>query len=62
MSLCSTQWRVGLNGPYGLDYLAVCKVAELHKVELDADTFARLQVLEDEQLVIWAEQKPKKED
>ena len=62
MSLCSTQWRVGFNGPYGLDYPAVFKVAELRGFDLDADTFAGLQVLENEQLIIWAEQRPAKEE
>lgn len=59
---CSSQWRVGFNGPYGLDYVAVCRVAEIRGITVDADTLDGVQILEQEQLAIWAEQKPKNED
>lgn len=62
MTACRTQWRVGFSGPFGLDYVAVSEVARLRGFELDATAFAGLQALENEQLAIWAEQRPKKDD
>lgn len=47
--LCDTQWRYAPSGlVLGLDYPAVELVARMFGVELSADLFGRLQVLERE--------------
>lgn len=53
-----TQWRTGLNGATGLDYVALEIVARAINVSV-TDVLPLVQVLEAEQLSIWA---PPEED
>lgn len=41
-----TQWRVGMNGPIGLDYLAVKWLFRLYSVKEPASLLEDLQVME----------------
>ena len=50
-----SQWRVGMGGATGLDYVAAYRVADTIGVELDDDVLPLLQVLEAEQLETWGE-------
>jgi len=54
-SAMQTQWRVGMNGPTGLDYAALPPVLDLMAVENDerADCFAGLRVMENEALDVF---------
>lgn len=45
-----SQWRVGMAGATGLDYVAAYRVAETIGVEMDETVLALLQELEAEQL------------
>ncbi len=56
---CATQWHhAGTDGQAtGLRYDAVRLVARLMKIPFTMDLLDDLQVLEDEALVIWAEQR-----
>jgi hypothetical protein len=49
-SALQTQWRVGMAGPTGLDYAALPVVMDLLEVELRAECFAGVQVMEAEAL------------
>ena len=51
-----SQWRVGFGGPTGLDYGGVAAAAKALEIPWEADVLSRLQVLENEQLAIWAEE------
>lgn len=62
MGVCMTQWRTGFAGATGLDYAAVVAVAPVVGVHLDDPVLARLRVLEDETLVMWAEEAAKKKE
>ena len=44
--LVQTQWRVSFNGPIGLDYVAVIKVAEVYGIKITPKLFRRIQALE----------------
>lgn len=55
-SAIGSQWRVGMSGGTGLDYVAAYKVAETIGVEIDEDVLSLLQVLEAEQVEAWSEQ------
>ncbi|MBU1040143.1 MAG: DUF1799 domain-containing protein [Proteobacteria bacterium] len=52
---CSTQWRVGMGGAVGLDYLAVEMVAKTLGIRMDRPMLEKLQALEHAQLDRWAE-------
>ncbi len=58
-SLLSTQWRVGMNGPTGLDYAALPAVLDLYGVKKKhrADAFEALRTMECEALRVWAEKR-----
>lgn len=47
-----TQWRVGMNGPTGLDYSAALSVMDIRAIPKEdrAHLFADLRILEDEAL------------
>ncbi len=51
-----SQWRMGFGGPTGLDYSGVAAAATALCIPWEADVLRPLQVLEDEQLAIWAEE------
>lgn len=51
-----SQWRVGMSGATGLDYVAAYKVAETIGVEIDDDVLPLLQVLEADQIEEWQAQ------
>ena len=42
----STQWRVGMNGPVGLDYGAVQQMAKLYEINLTPGVMTKLRALE----------------
>jgi len=48
-----SQWRATMGGVVGLDYPAVLQVAGILGIEVDAELFAYLSVLEAEQLEAW---------
>ncbi len=48
-----SQWRVGMNGATGLDYVAVFLVADKLGLEVSSDVFRFLQTLEVAQLSEW---------
>lgn len=50
----STQWRMGPNGPIGLDLVGVRVVAELANV-WSWPLLRQLRILEQEQLRIWSQ-------
>ena len=52
-----TQWRVGFSGAVGLDYVALEIVARTLGISLDT-VLPLIQVLENEQMEIWKEEKP----
>lgn len=41
-----TQWRVGMNGPIGLDYGAVEQLARLYEINLTPGVLTKLRALE----------------
>ncbi len=45
---CQTQWRMGPNGPVGLDYTAVAWVFRLYKIANPAAVLADMQIIEGE--------------
>ena len=45
---CSTQWRTGMSGVYGLDYLAVKWVFRLYAIDDPVDVLEAIQVMESE--------------
>ena len=45
-SLACTQWRVGMNGPVGLDYGAVQQLARLYEINLTPGVLTKLRTLE----------------
>lgn len=44
--LVCTQWRVGMNGPVGLDYAAVKWMMELYEIDDQRAVFEDLQIME----------------
>lgn len=42
----STQWRVGMNGPVGLDYGAAAQMARLYEINLTPGVMTKLRALE----------------
>ena len=46
--VCQTQWRMGPNGPVGLDYTAVAWVFRLYKIANPAAVLADMQIIEGE--------------
>jgi hypothetical protein len=48
----STQWRVGMNGVIGLDYVALDKVMDFCTVADKKTCFEKIRILESEQLKI----------
>jgi hypothetical protein len=50
-----SQWRIGMAGAFGLDYVAAYRVAKTIGVEIDDDVLTLLQVLEAEQVESWSE-------
>lgn len=50
-----SQWRIGMGGATGLDYVAAYRVAETIGVEIDDEVLPLLQVLEAEQLETWGD-------
>jgi hypothetical protein len=55
----STQWRVGMSGPVGLDYGAIHAVLVLTKVERArwSEVFEDLRVMEEAALVLLRDKK-----
>lgn len=47
---CNTQWRVGMSGATGMDYVAVDITAKRLKLKLNAKQWRLLQVMEGEAL------------
>jgi hypothetical protein len=45
---CQTQWRMGLNGPIGLDYIAVSWLFKLYNIANPAAVLADMQIIESE--------------
>lgn len=45
-TLVSTQWRVGMSGPVGLDYGAIEQLARLYEINLTPGVMAKLRALE----------------
>lgn len=45
-SSAKTQWRVGMDGPVGLDYPAVFAVADLLNIDVTPAILAKLRVIE----------------
>lgn len=56
MQFCRTQWRVGMNGPSGLDYTAVLACIDRHKLEPEkaSELFEDVQVMEAAALEVMA--------
>lgn len=48
-----SQWRATMGGVTGLDYPAVLQVAGILGIDVDAELFTYLRVLEAEQLEAW---------
>ena len=46
LSLCSSQWRVGMGGAYGLDYGVVMEVAKAMWFDTDEIFFEKLRAYE----------------
>ena len=44
--MAATQWRVGVNGPVGLDYGAVEQLARLYEINLTPGLMTKLRCLE----------------
>ena len=42
----STQWRVGMSGPVGLDYGAIEQLARLYEINLAPGVMTKLRALE----------------
>ncbi len=57
---CRTQWRVGFDGPTGLDYTGVESLIRMRRLVQRArvpEVLAELQILEDETLAEWRRQR-----
>lgn len=54
-----TQWRIGLDGPSGLDYAVLPAVLGLFGIRRKqrGEVFAALRILEGETLVIWRDRR-----
>lgn len=54
-----TQWRVGMDGPSGLDYAVLPAVFGMFGIrrKLRGETFAALRILEGETLGVWRERR-----
>jgi hypothetical protein len=52
-----TQWRVGMNGPTGLDYAAIPIVARGEKIRLTASRILGIRVMEGAALAAMAERR-----
>ena len=52
-----TQWRVGMAGAVGLDYVALAAVARMLKIKVTSRRLEQLQLLESETLRIMAQQR-----
>lgn len=50
---CQTQWRLGVGGAIGLDYVAVAQVATWTSFQVDAWAFGVLRRMETACLEIW---------
>ena len=48
MNSAMTQWRMGPRGPIGLDYESLRMIAGILKIEIDAELFRKIQLLEGE--------------
>jgi hypothetical protein len=57
-SALSTQWRVGMNGPTGLDYSAVPVVMDMRGIEPDArrDIFEDIRIMERAAIEVFRDQ------
>jgi hypothetical protein len=49
---CGTQWRIGMAGPTGLDYVAMAVVARAMGVKLTAARMDGIRVMESEALKV----------
>lgn len=59
LTLCSTQWRAGFSGAYGLDYNVVIELARALEVEIDQTFLEKVRAFEHEVLRIWNEKDDK---
>ena len=51
----STQWRIGMNGATGLDYVALEAVARFLRIKITPELFDGIRIMEDEALRIFRE-------
>jgi hypothetical protein len=61
---CRTQWRVGFDGPTGLDYAGIESLIRMRRLVQRPrvpEVLAELQILEDETLAEWRRQRQAKE-
>lgn len=61
---CRTQWRMGFDGPTGLDYAGVEALIRMRRLvprPRVPEVLAELQILEDETLAEWRRQRQAKE-
>jgi len=57
---CGTQWRYAFSGARtGLDYAGVESVVRLHGLEIDGETFSKIQILEQTLIAVDREQHAK---
>jgi hypothetical protein len=55
--MSSTQWRMGFNGPVGLDYNAVFQMFTLYEIEKKKEVFEGLKIMENTVLSEMASRK-----